>query len=189
MSNKKTNIGSIGIILILPVSFVLILVLTYIALYGTNFPIEIRLKSRTTVQYENLAKSWTDSLRALKDAISRTKSKSQEYSKKLAQLEKEIRGFNKQRQLLSTEVSKLKMQADSLKLQINTTRLARIQKLTKAMKAMQDQQLDSLVVQLDDQTLIELLQNARDKQVAMILGALEPKRAAKLTKKYLRTKK
>lgn len=187
-TKKSKGKGTIGMLLMIPVSFVAILVIIYVALYGSEFPFEIRLKTGTAARYENWAKSVADSIDVLKDAISRAKTESQEYSNKLKELQKEVRNFARERQVLSAEVTKLQTQSDELKSQIDATRLARIQKLNKAMKAMPDKEISSLLVQLDNRTLIELLQNARDKQVATILGALKPNRAAKLTRQYLYTK-
>jgi len=187
-SNKGNGKGTIKIILLIPFSFVAILAITYIVLYGTNFPFEIRLKTGTVAQHENWVESLTDSLRTLQDAISKAKIESEEYSTKLKKLQEEIQDFRRQHQVLLAKVTKLRTQSDNLKSQIDSTRLARIQNLNKAMKAMQDKEINSLLVQLDSRTLLELLQYARDKQVAMILGALEPKRAAELTKQYLHTK-
>ena len=174
------------------ISFLAILIVTYVGLYGPQLPIEVRWKSDVVTGERLRFQEVLKERHALKDSIEnlRLQIASQEttlasYRKKIATIQKTLAQLSGKKNHLETKVAYLQSKSDSLHRALTHEQVERIQRVAKMLKTMNAKKVTQYLLSLDNRTILTLLQISPEKQAATILSSLEPSRAAALTRKYV----
>ncbi len=173
-------------------SFLTVLVGTYIGLYGPELPIEIRWKSDVVtgerLRFQDVLlerNALKDSVENLRLEIARQETTLASYKNQIATIQRTVAQLSGKKARLQTKVAYLQSKTDSLHRALTQEQVERIQRLAKMLKTMSAKKVTQYLLSLDNKTILTLLQISPEKQAATILSALEPSRAAALTRKYV----
>jgi len=174
------------------VSFLAILIVTYVALYGPEPPFVIRWRTEIATgdqsrlqQILQEKKALRDSVKVLKSEIARMQKSMISFQKKIKNLQADYKNLSAKKSDLVTKVSVLQAKKDSMDNAFTREQYNRVQRVAKMLKTMNGQKVTKFLLSLDNKTVLTLLQISPEKQAATILSALEPSRAAELTRKYV----
>ncbi|NOY77380.1 MAG: hypothetical protein GXO76_05865 [Calditrichaeota bacterium] len=174
------------------VSFLAVLVVTYVALYGPELPVTVKWRTEVVtgeeIRLQNLQhtkKALQDSVKVLKNSIREMQVSIKEIQKKYKKIQADYRKLAARKSILKTRVTVLQTKTDSLNNALTREQVTRIQRVAKMLKTMNGQKVGKFLLSLDNKTILTLLQISPEKQAATILSALEPSRAAALTQKYV----
>lgn len=190
--NKKTSVFLI--LIIYPLIALLALVSVYVFEFGFQLPVEFKMKVQNdTGKFVTQKEAFTEWVTGLRDSIKiyRTQVDSLKNRKIrietiLAGLDDSVATWQSAKQGIEKEMANLKTQVDLLKKQKQDISINRLDKLAKILKSIDQNQLDSLIIaRLDDDVLMSFLSQAKEKQAAVILQQMAPKRAARLTSKFV----
>ncbi len=192
----KTEDGKTAVLItliLLPFSFLATLTAVYVAIYGTELPFEVRLKSEVAegkvLSFDELSQYRAvllDSVRLLKDEIDTLISDKKEQMVAVDSWLDSVGTIQADKNSLEGEVAVLQTTLTSLKNQVEQDRTERMKQLVKILQTITEEDVDAMYVAgLDDATLMDILAIARAPQAAVILQQVEPLRAAKLMTKYV----
>jgi flagellar motility protein MotE (MotC chaperone) len=192
----KTEDGKTPVLItliLLPFSFLATLTAVYVAIYGTELPFEVRLKSEVAegkvLSFDELSQYRAvllDSVRLLKDEIDTLISDEREHMAAVNSWLDSVGTIQAEKNSLEGEVAVLQTTLTSLKNLIKQDRTERMKQLVKILQTITEEDVDAMYVAgLDDATLMDVLAIARAPQAAVILQQVEPSRAAKLMTKYV----
>jgi len=171
-------------LLFLLFSFPLIFLITYLILYGPTFPVEIRWKGTdTSDQYVDNTRALSDSVAILDSILADLKLMIKDKQQQLSEGQRELRELEKRKRAIEEEVARKTAELESLNLAIGEAKLKRAKRMAAILSSMPSEEIDSLLIELDDDAIVEILAQARERQAATILSAINPKRAAKIAKK------
>ncbi len=180
-------------IFLLPFSFLATLVSVYVAIYGFELPFEIHMKTEIsqgkTVSFDELTlyrATLLDSIKLLRNQIGTLKVDKDSFAVETGVWQDSLLNLQNDKSLIESEIQQLTNNLNKVKNQFEQEKQNRMNRLTKIFQSIEQEQIDSVyVAQLDDETLMDILALARAQQAAVILQKIEPKRAAKLTSKYI----
>jgi peptidoglycan hydrolase CwlO-like protein len=192
----KTEDGKTPVLItliLLPFSFLVTLATVYVAIYGTELPFEVRLKSEVAegkvLSFDELSQYRAvllDSVRLLKDEIDTLISDKKGHMAAVNSWLDSVGTIQADKNSLEGEVAVLQTTLTNLKNQIEQDRTDRMKQLVKILQTITEEDVDAMYVAgLDDATLMDVLAIARAPQAAVILQQVEPSRAAKLMTKYV----
>ncbi len=174
------------------ISFLAVLVVTYVGLYGPELPVEIRWKSDVVtgerLRFQDVLRernALKDSVKELRFEIARQETTLVSYRKQIATTRKALAQLSSKKNKLETKVAYLQTKSDSLHQALTQEQVERIQRVAKMLKTMNAKKVTQYLLSLDNKTILTLLQISPEKQAATILSSLEPSRAAALTRKYV----
>lgn len=165
-------------------SFPLILLITYLVLYGPVFPLEIRWRgTETPVQHVNNTKALGDSLAVLDSLLTDLKQRIESKRQQLSEEQKRLKELEEKRKAVEEELTRKTAELESLNLAIGEAKLRKARRMAAILSSMAPEEIDSLLIEIDDDAIVQILAQARDRQAATILSAIDPKRAARIAKK------
>ena len=174
------------------ISFFAILVVTYVALYGPELPVVIRWRTDVVtgeqLRLQNMLhekKMLQDSVKVLKSEITGMQTSMKSMREKIRKVQSEYNKLAEKKLTIETNVAVLQKKKDNLENALTKEQYNRVQRVAKMLKTMNGQKVGKFLLNLDNKTILTLLQISPEKQAATILSALEPSRAANLTKKYV----
>jgi len=180
-------------IILLPFSFLATLVSVYVAIYGFELPFEIHMKTEIsqgkTVSFDKLTlyrATLLDSIDLLRNQIETLKVDKDSFAVETGVWQDSLLNVQNDKSRIDSEVQQLTNNLNNIKNQFKQEKQTRMDRLTKIFQSIEQEQIDSLyVAKLDDETLMDILALGRTQQAAVILQKIEPKRAAKLTSKFI----
>jgi|GEM_PF-2368377 flagellar motility protein MotE (MotC chaperone) len=193
MRGEKGRIPVSFFLIALPLSFFAMLVAVYVGLYGWNPPFELRLKTEigpgTLVSDEEMLQrkaALYDSLKALGQRIEDFVRKQEEIQRQVSAWQDSLKTLEKIKRDLEKQLAELQSELARYQAQIDAAKQQRMNRLTKILQSLTPEQLDSLyVASLDDRTLMDIIAMAKAQQAAAVLSKVDPRRAARLTAKYI----
>lgn len=193
MKNEDGKGNVLLTIIVLPISFLATLIAVYVAIYGTELPFEIHMKTQIsgskTVTYEDLKlhrATLLDSISLLRNQIATLKVDKDSFAVETGVWRDSLLALQGQKSNLDNEVQQLTTSLNTVKAEFSQEKQSRMDRLTKILQSIEQEQVDSTyVAKLDDRTLMDILALAKAPQAAVILQKVEPRRAAKLTSKYI----
>ena len=183
-------------IIVLPFSFLATLMTVYVAIYGFELPFEIHMKTQIAegkaISYDDLKlhrATLLDSISLLKVQITQLKVDKDSFAIETRVWKDSLFSLQSKKSNIENEVQQLTTNLNNIKGEFSKEKQTRMDRLTKILQNIDQEQVDSLyVAQLDDQTLMDILALAKAPQAAVIMQKIEPRRAAKLTSKYINPK-
>ncbi|GBD94706.1 hypothetical protein BMS3Abin05_02318 [bacterium BMS3Abin05] len=173
-------------------SFLVILMMTYVALYGPEVPVEIRWRSDVaTGEKLRLQKAIRekkmvqDSAKVLQQQIKASRKSVANLQKKMENIQTNYKKLAGRKSSLEARVAVLQAKTDSLNNALTAEQIKRVQRVAKMLKKMSGQKVSQYLLSLDNKTVLTLLQISPERQAAKILSALTPSRAAELTRRYV----
>ena len=192
--------GKIKIFLILfglPFTFLATLIVVYVGLYGWTSPFEIKMKTElkpgqvvTDQEIVRYKMTLVDSVQALEKQIARLIDSTRVIQQQAQAWMDSLAALRAHKKKLEKDIARVRADLASLKQQVDAEKLQRMNRLTKIFKSLTPEQLDSLyVASLDDQTLMDIISMAKAQQAAAVLSKVDPRRAARLTARYVNPRK